>query len=86
MQEMQPTPLGKSVYHGPKEPIARSFTSFTDINGRGQISAFGKNSLGETHSFLLTPTHAPEPEIYAMMLAGLGLLGFMVRRKKQKSH
>jgi hypothetical protein len=26
----------------------------------------------------------PEPESYAMMLAGLGLLGFMVRRKKAK--
>jgi hypothetical protein len=27
----------------------------------------------------------PEPETYAMMLAGLGLLGFMSRRKKQSS-
>lgn len=26
----------------------------------------------------------PEPETYAMMLAGLGLLGFVVRRRKQK--
>jgi hypothetical protein len=24
----------------------------------------------------------PEPEIYAMMLAGLGLLGYVTRRKK----
>ena len=27
----------------------------------------------------------PEPETYAMMLAGLGLLGIAARRRKQKS-
>ena len=27
----------------------------------------------------------PEPETYAMMLAGLGLVGFVVRRRKQKA-
>jgi PEP-CTERM motif len=26
----------------------------------------------------------PEPEIYAMMAAGLGMMGFMSRRRKQK--
>jgi hypothetical protein len=27
----------------------------------------------------------PEPDTYAMMLAGLGLLGFVARRRKQKA-
>jgi len=27
----------------------------------------------------------PEPEIYAMMLAGLGLMGFVARRRYQGS-
>jgi len=27
-------------------------------------------------------SHAPEPESYAMLLAGLGLLGFVARRRK----
>jgi hypothetical protein len=30
----------------------------------------------------LTVTAVPEPETYAMMLAGLGLVGFMARRRK----
>ncbi len=30
-------------------------------------------------------TAVPEPETYAMMLAGLGLLGFAARRRKQKT-
>jgi len=31
-----------------------------------------------------TVNAVPEPETYAMMLAGLGLMGFMARRRKQK--
>jgi probable HAF family extracellular repeat protein len=40
----------------------------TGINNHGQVAAFG--SL------------IPEPETYAMLLAGLGLLGFIARRRK----
>jgi hypothetical protein len=31
----------------------------------------------------LIPTPVPEPEIYAMLAAGLGLMGFVARRRKQ---
>lgn len=46
----------------------------SDINNLGQISGTGTIN-GATRAFLLTPV--PEPETYAMMLAGLFMLGFM---------
>jgi hypothetical protein len=42
--------------------------------------------LGEISAGAGTITAAvPEPETYAMMLAGLGMLGFVARRRKQKT-
>ena len=48
----------------------------TGINDRGQIIANGSDG----HAYLLSPV--PEPETYAMLLAGLGLMGFMAHRRK----
>lgn len=52
------------------------------INDAGQIVGWGVSPYGgEFHAFLLTPV--PEPETYALMLAGLGLIGAVARRRKQ---
>ena len=50
----------------------------TAINDHGQIAGFG-NLHGNRQAFLLSPFPVPEPQTYAMLLAGLGLLGFMVQ-------
>ena len=39
------------------------------------------NGGGEIRGFLVSAV--PEPETYAMLLAGLGPLGFSARRRKQ---
>ena len=67
----------------------------TGENGMGMIDLNSLVSLPE--GIILTSADAindhglvlvqaiPEPESYALMLVGLGLIGFMARRKKQKS-
>ncbi|GJJ03651.1 hypothetical protein RugamoR64_41890 [Duganella rhizosphaerae] len=40
------------------------------------------NTQGFVGSLSLVATPVPEPETYAMMIAGLGLVGFMARRRK----
>jgi probable HAF family extracellular repeat protein len=60
-------------------------SSANEINDSGQIVGWGKRN-GNVHAFLMTPAAPiPEPETYAMMLAGLGLLGLTQRRRKPKA-
>lgn len=40
---------------------------------------------GNSYVFISDVEPIPEPENYAMMLAGLGLMGFVARRRKQKN-
>lgn len=71
----------------------------SDINNNGQIVGNGMHN-GVHTGFLLSYTSdtifnpdpifipvvpVPEPETYAMFLAGLGLIGFMTSRKKRRS-
>jgi hypothetical protein len=50
-------------------PEGATLYEATGINNHGQVAANGVSPI-------------PEPETYAMLLAGLGLLGFMARRPK----
>jgi hypothetical protein len=51
----------------------------TDINNSGYIVGYGLHS-GVSTAFLLFPI--PEPQVYSMLLAGIGLIGVMVRHTK----
>ncbi|MBA4143809.1 MAG: DUF3466 family protein [Nitrosospira sp.] len=59
-------------------------TGAADINDRGLIVGEAFNNLTyQTHAFLLTPI--PEPETYAMFLAGLALMGGVVSSRRRKT-
>jgi len=40
---------------------------------------------GGEHFFLVSANAVPEPETYAMLLAGLGLMGFVARRRRRNA-
>lgn len=56
-------------------------TVLANYANQGLGAAYGSAFYTEAGA---TVAAVPEPETYAMMLAGLGLLGFMGRRRKQK--
>jgi hypothetical protein len=67
--------------------IENLLTAYTDSSASGLRQAFiEKKFAGETIGLeVIGVTPVPEPQTYAMFLAGFGLLGFMARRRKQTS-
>jgi PEP-CTERM motif len=61
-------------------------TGFIDLNMAGQVFTFGFDDGARTaYQFYLatmTAQAAPEPGTYALLLAGLGALGFVARRRE----
>lgn len=62
--------------------VLSSDTSLENLQLLGVQKNFVLQSTYLREGSLIAPV--PEPETYGMMLAGLGLIGFMARRRKQK--
>ena len=57
-----------------------NMTQFGSHVGAGYANAAGR---GASYGITSVTAPIPEPEIYAMMLAGLGLMGFVARRRRR---
>jgi hypothetical protein len=55
--------------------------SFSNVSGHDLTGNFSLNT--SVSGFSQSAVPVPEPETYAMMLAGLGALGFISRRRRQ---
>ena len=73
-----------AIFPGNNVPASFLLTSggtyHFDISG-----TFGPSATTGQYSLLMAATPVPEPETYAMMLAGLGLMGFVARRRRQQT-
>lgn len=72
--------------------IARGINDSGQIVGEGFMNGVyqgfllsGADDRGFFQSYVEVPLPIPEPETYAMLLAGLGLLGFMAHRRKESA-
>ena len=64
------------VFYGNMQPMPQTF-------GRGAFNDTGIGRPNPRNNIQVTPV--PEPSQWAMMLAGLALVGFIVRRNSRKS-
>jgi len=71
---------------------AAKATTWTDNGDVRVLDLWGSRSgtlgnytfSGDHQDQLYMMTPVPEPETYAMLLAGLGLMGFVARRRKSR--
>jgi hypothetical protein len=48
------------------------------------LAGLGGGNVGGSDYFTISLTPVPEPEIYVMLAAGLGMMGYVARRRKQR--
>lgn len=76
-----------SVAGAPSGNVWQQYSGLVNLNGPTALTFFAtgqSDSVGGSLDNVSVTAAVPEPESYAMMLAGLGLMGAIVRRRKSK--
>jgi hypothetical protein len=60
-------------------------TAFYEFNAGSNLDTFTTTFNASSNAAIYMTAAVPEPETYALLLAGLGLMGTIVRRRKQKT-
>ena len=76
------SPTGAGTFQRPFTTEGFSFVATSSLTTLSFIHTFGPGGSNDPLIDGVSVTAVPEPETYAMLLAGLGLLGFMARRRK----
>jgi hypothetical protein len=62
--------------------IGTSFSGTASATGTLKLFYWDSNNFDNTASITANVNAVPEPETYALMLAGLGVVGFLARRRR----
>lgn len=76
------TLVGSYTFDGTTGSSWHTMSGLTAGSYYYQITGNATGSLGGFYSITSTVTPVPEPETYAMLLAGLGVVGSLYRRRK----
>ncbi|QPF75218.1 PEP-CTERM sorting domain-containing protein [Roseateles sp. DAIF2] len=87
LQITNPYELGGTVFRGAELfEVPTSGTLQLIVHGYAGLQGSSGSTISASYSggLNLIPTAVPEPGTYAMLLAGLGVVGFVARRRQRK--
>ena len=74
--------VGSFAFNDVTGSISHSFGALAGGDYYYLVSGTGTGSAGGFYTLSSTVTPVPEPESYALMLSGLGAIGFVARRRR----